>query len=82
MESLRDLATHMPDDVLINLSYPDHLRTHLHRGRVIDATSAPLAVVAADWPVLLAAVRMATTRLAKGAIRNGWRDTWFHSRFA
>jgi len=82
MRSLRDLATHLSDDVLINLDYPAHLRTHLHRGRVIDATSAPLAVVVADWPVLLAAVRMAATRLAKAAIRNGWSDKWFHSRFA
>jgi hypothetical protein len=82
MRSLRDLATHMPDDVLINLSYPDRLRTYLRRGRIIDASIAPLAVVASDWQVLLAAVRLAATRLAKGGIRNGWSDQWFHSRFA
>jgi hypothetical protein len=82
MRSLRDLATHMPDDVLINLDYPTHLRTHLRGGRVIDASNAPLAVIVADWPVLLATVRVAARRLAKGAIRNGWNDKWFHSRFA
>jgi len=82
MKSLRDLATHRPDDVLINLSYPAHLRTHLHGGRVIDADNAALAVVAADWPVLLAAVRLAATRLTKGAIKNRWDDRWFHARFA
>jgi hypothetical protein len=82
MESLRDLATHRPDDVLVNLNYPAHLRTHLHGGRVIDADSAPLAIVAADWPVPLAAVRLAARRLTTGAIRNRWDDKWFHSRFA
>ncbi|MBA3735302.1 MAG: hypothetical protein H0W90_08900 [Actinobacteria bacterium] len=82
MESLRDLATHRPDDVLVNLNYPGHLRTYLHRSRVIDAQTAPLAIVAADWPILLAAVRIAATRLAKGAIKNNWNDKWFHRRFA
>jgi hypothetical protein len=82
MKSLRQLATHRPDDVLVNLSYPDRLSTHLHGGSVIDAASAPLAVVVADWPVLLGAVRSAARRLAKGALRNGWSDKWFHSRFA
>ena len=48
MQPLRDLATHRPDDVLINLNYPAHLRTHLHGGRVIDADNAALAVVAAE----------------------------------
>ena len=81
MASLVDLATRRPDDVLVNLNYPAHLRTHLHGGRVIDADSAPLAIVAADWPVLLA-VRLAARRLTTGAIRNGWDDKWFHSRFA
>jgi hypothetical protein len=66
MKSLRDLTTHMPDDVLVNLSYPDRLRTHLHQGRVIDARSGALAGVAADWPVVLGAVRSAARRLAKG----------------
>lgn len=82
IENLRDLATHRPDDVLVDLNYPARLRTHLYRGRVVDAENAPLAVVTTDWPIVLATVRLAAQRLAKGAIKNGWNDRWFHGRFA
>jgi hypothetical protein len=81
VESLRDLSTHRPDDVLVNLNYPAGVRTHLHGGRVVDADNAPLAVVSTDWPVVLAAVRLAAQRLTKAAIKNGWNDDLFHRRF-
>jgi hypothetical protein len=48
----------------------------------LDADKLALALVAADWPVLLATVRVAARRLAKGAIKNGWSESWFHRRFA
>jgi hypothetical protein len=82
VESLRDLTTHLADDVLVNLGYPEQVSTHLTRGRVLDADSLSLARVAADWPVILETVRLAARRLAKGALRNAWSEKWFHSRFA
>ena len=81
VESLRDLTTHLGDDVLVNLGYPERLRTHLKRGRVLDSDTLSLALVAADWPVILSTVRVAARRLVKGAIKNNWDDRWFHSRF-
>lgn len=80
-ESLRHLATHRAEDVLVNLNYPDHLKTQLKK-QTLDADALGLSLVAADWPVLLAAVRSAARRLTKGAIRHGWSERWFHSRFA
>ncbi len=80
-ESLRHLATHRAEDVLVNLDYPEQLKTQLKQ-ETLDADRLGLALVAADWPVLLATVSVAARRLAKGAIKNGWSERWFHSRFA
>jgi hypothetical protein len=80
IRSLRDLATHRSEDVLVNLDYPDQLKTQL-RKRELDANSLGLALVAADWPVLLMMVHVATRRLTKAAMKNGWDETWFHSQF-
>lgn len=79
-ESLRHLATHRPEDVLVNLDYPERRRTRL-RQETLDAKQLGLAIVAADWPVLLVTVNLAARRLAKGAIRESWDEGWFHSRF-
>jgi hypothetical protein len=81
VESWRDLTTHLADDVLINLNYPPKLKTYLHKGRVLGAEDAALALVASDWPIILNAVRVAARRLAKGAIANNWDERWFHRRF-
>lgn len=80
VESLRHLATHLADDVLVNLDYPPQMTTRLRRA-TIDSRNASLAAVAADWPLMLNAVQIAARRLVKGAIRNGWDEAWFHSRF-
>lgn len=81
VESLRHLATHRSEDVLVNLNYPEQLKTQL-KTETLDADKLALALVAADWPVLLATVRVAARRLAKGAIKNGWSESWFNRRFA
>lgn len=80
-ESLRDLVTHFPDDVLVNLSYPVARRRTLKKGRVVGADPLALALVSADWPILRVAVRSASRRLARAAIKNGWDDRWFHRQF-
>ncbi|MBA2383536.1 MAG: hypothetical protein H0V68_02590 [Actinobacteria bacterium] len=80
-QSLRDLTTHFPDDVLVNLNYPEKRKVVLTRGRTLSAESIGLAYVADDWPVLSAAVHLAARRLAKAAIRDGWDERKFHRRF-
>jgi hypothetical protein len=80
LRALRDLATHRSEDVLVNLDYPDQLKTQL-RQRELDANSLGLALVAADWPVLLMMVHVATRRLLKTAMKKGWDESWFHSQF-
>lgn len=82
VETLRHLTMHFARDVLVNLNYPAQRKTSLQGARVLDSDSASLAVVADDWPVVLIIVRAAARRLTKGAIRNGWDERWFHSKFA
>jgi hypothetical protein len=71
-ESVRNLAAHRADDVLLNLNYPGGLRAQ--RG-------ASLSAVASDWPILLVALRIAVRRLSKRAARVGWSDQWFEAHF-
>jgi hypothetical protein len=80
-QSLRDLTTHFPQDVLVNLNYPDQRKVTLTRGRTLSSRSIGLAYVADDWPVMSAAVHLAARRLAKAAIRNGWDERKFHRPF-
>jgi hypothetical protein len=82
VETLRDLAAHRPHDVLVNLGFPRRLQTQMHKSRVVDAETAALVTVTAQWPVLLVLVRTAARRLAKQAIANNWDERWFHSRFS
>lgn len=79
--SLRDLTTHLPDDVLVNLNYPHQRRVQLKGGRTLSARSVGLGLVADDWPVLLAAVNRGARLLAKRAIQNGWNSRSFHDVF-
>jgi len=81
-ESLRDLTTHFPEDVLVNLNYPAQRKVSLRRNRVLDAELLGLAAVAEDLPPMYAAVREAARRLAVGAIRNNWSERWWHSKFS
>lgn len=80
VEKLRHLSTHRAEDVLVSLNYPEQLQTQLKQEK-LGADTLGLALVTADWPVLLMMVHLAIRRLTKGAIRNGWNEKWFHSQF-
>lgn len=80
VEKLRHLSTHRAEDVLVNLNYPEHLKTQLKQEK-LGADTLGLALVTADWPVLLMMVHLAARRLTKGAIRNSWNEKWFHPQF-
>jgi hypothetical protein len=81
-KSLRDLTTHFPEDVLVNLSFPIGRKVSLKGARVLGSDSLGLTSVMRDWPVMLAAVQEAARRLAKAAIRDGWSERRFHARFS
>jgi hypothetical protein len=79
--ALRNLSTHLPEDVLVSLDYPHQRKVNLG-GRALSAQSLGLAAVADDWPMFLSAVSRAARLLAKRAVRDGWNEQRFHSVFA
>jgi hypothetical protein len=81
LHSLRDLATHRAEDVLVNLSFPTTLSIHLHRGRRLDADALALSRVVSAYPILYRLVWRAAKRLAEDAIKIGWDEPAFHRRF-
>jgi hypothetical protein len=82
MEALRDLSTHLADDVLVNLDFPAGRKVQLHKSRLLDSSSLSLAMVVHAYPVLYALVNTAARRLAKRALQNRWDEAAFHSCFA
>jgi hypothetical protein len=80
LHSLRDLATHKADDVLVNLDFPDRHTVRLNRGEV-TASDASLSMIAANLPILYTTVRTAALSLTRSAIANKWNERAFHRRF-
>lgn len=80
LHSLRNLATHKADDVLVNLNFPDHLTTQLRRATV-GSNEVALSMIVAHLPVLYAAVRTAAVSLTRQAIAANWDERAFHRRF-
>jgi hypothetical protein len=79
--SLRDLAAHTADSVLVGLDYPVGRRAQLH-GRALAREDLALPEVTSNWPIFLEAVRHAARRLAGEAIETGWSEEAFHRRMS
>jgi hypothetical protein len=80
LHSLRNLATHKADDVLVNLNFPDQLTTQLRKGTV-GSNEVALSMIVSHLPVLYAAVRTAVVSLTRQAISTKWDEKTFHARF-
>jgi hypothetical protein len=80
LQSLRNLATHKADDVLVNLNFPDHLTTHLHQATV-SSDDVALSLVVSHLPAVYQALLTATLSLLRQAVSSGWDEHLFHRRF-
>jgi hypothetical protein len=81
LHSIRDLATHRAEDVLVNLSFPSALSVHLHEARRLDADALALSRIVSAFPILYRLVWKAAMRLTEDAIKSGWDERGFHRRF-
>jgi hypothetical protein len=78
--SLRDIAAHGSDTVLVNLDYPRTLTRRLPRNIHRTGEELSLARAVATEPILRYAVRKVALHLAQHGVRDGWNDPWFRSQ--
>ena len=81
-KDLRDIAAHGSDAVLVNLGYPASAVRTMMGGRPVAGERLGLGMVAGDLPIILTAAVQATRTLFREAVRRGWDDAWYESRFA
>jgi hypothetical protein len=82
LHSLRDLATHFADDILVNLSFPEKRTVQLNQARELGVNEVALSRVISAFPVLYRLVLKASVRLTEDALSNGWNERLFHRRFS